>query len=177
VSRRERILAIVVAGLVALFLADRLILSPLDEAKVESQRLAQERMELAAAQEKVARRASLQDALRPYREWMESRSADEAAGAFMNQMLGIFRDAGIQPTSSTPAHEPNGGGFPLARATFEFTCSNEVLWELMHRIEAFGGYLRVESFNVRSEFRPGQAETGARVRVTLVVSTLGGAKG
>ena len=143
-KKRERILVIVAAGVIALALADRLVLRPLSGAwQGLSQRLTSRRAELTAARELIKREDSLRERYRVLVEQVAGGAGAHDVGARESAFLAFLQRcadrAGLGIANETPTrrardHQVPGsdrknGVKPYTETTvsLSFTCSIEAL--------------------------------------------------
>jgi len=173
-KRRERLLAILAVAVLALVVADRLVLGPVTTLwKGLNQRLAVRRAELTAARELVSRSEDLRARYQAL-----ATSVEEEAGTRESTFLAFLHtaagSAGLEIVSERPARAWHGGRGPgtlrYAETTVSltFTCSMEALVRFLYELEVGQEPVRVRQLRVTSLDPAGRA-LEVSVRLSTVV--------
>lgn len=171
-NRRERLLGIGASAAVLLLLFKWQVIDVFRDAALAGRQADARAQELRVVTERIGMRDEIEALWAPYAQRFSAQSPDQAAAEFDRDVRQMVQETGISTPSGSQRPPTARGPFSSIPVQYQFTCTNENLSDLLYALSVYDGFLRIESLQIQSQWRP--SEDSRAIQVTLEVSTLGG---
>jgi hypothetical protein len=167
---RTQKLTAAAGSLLALLLADMLILTPALEASADLERKTEEaRRQLEEGRFVLSQEAKIRARYGAHSGKSPEGSTDDTAGTFQQDLVELFGKAGIRAHDLRPARVQNHGKFAVEIIfTAGMTVSHDELIRLLEAFDRYPGYLRTNRVKVTA----GKEKNKEKLDVNLEVSTI-----
>ena len=171
-SLREKRILLIAAAAVLLFFCDLVVLKPFNkERDALDKRISEKKQELDRGKLIIEHQAAIRQGWEFHELKEPTGTSEDLAASFQEDLLGIFKEAGIQTDSLVKRGEVDlraPKGFKEITFTASFSGENDDLIELQEALDGYDGYLRINMMQINAQ----KAKRRENLDVKLEVSTI-----
>lgn len=168
-TRRTRYLGYGAGSMVVLYLAYGFILRPLsEEPKKYRNQLNTEQQRLKSHNTVLKEQAAIEAAWEAHKAKIGGKDQNEVSRAFAQEMSKLYEKAGVDPGRSGEQHGEKLDAFHELSYTVNFRCDQTRYAQLLRALDAFSGYLRVNSMTVTSHFDEAKGDMDVILKVSTI---------